>query len=333
MLSAEIAEAKVAWKYLNGLINVYKPAGLTFFKVRSAIIHNLTRGSKLLFLLLEKILINMCLDLADLNELEPRPLRERVEIIKPNEDEERYAVVKKPNLADHVLATGPRYKMKDVKLKPAVHLGFYSSGVMLMGIDRKGFENAFRIRNNRSVRVFHITAKLGSSTETNFYDSRVVESSSITHVSESKLSRMIQSLQASHQKRMFEMAGVDLQSQTAYELAQKGWIRPIKTETPVIYQIKLVEFKKPYFTIEVVSINETEHFLGQFVHDMALTMRTHAHIAKLRCVRHGAFTIDTALTRENWSLQSILTNMALCNRILKEHPDMLRQTSPIIESY
>lgn len=196
-----------------------------------------------------------------------------------------------------------------------------------------GCRQAYAIRENKSIRVFHITAKLGSSTETNYYDSRVVETASISHVSESKLSRMLQSLQASNQKKMYEMAGVDLESQTAYELAQQGWIRPMKNDIPVVYQIKLIEFKKPYFTVEVVSLNETETFLGQFIHDMALTLRTHAFIAKLRCVRHGAFTLDTSLRRENWTLQKFLTNMAMCNRILKEHPDMLKQTSPTIKSY
>lgn len=66
----------------------------------------------------------------DLNNLEPRPLRERVDIIRTSDDEQRYSVMKKPNLADHVLATGPRYKIKDLRCNPANHLGFLTSGVM-----------------------------------------------------------------------------------------------------------------------------------------------------------------------------------------------------------
>lgn len=174
---------------------------------------------------------------------------------------------------------------------------------------------------------------MGTSTETNFYDSRVVEAAGYNHITENKLSRMVASLQASHQRKMFEMAGVDVQSQEAYELAQKGWIRPAQNEMPVIYQIKLIEYRKPFFTLEVVSINETEQFLGQLVHDIALSIRTHAHIVKLRCVRHGAFTTESSLTRDNWDLQSIVTNMGLCNKILTEHPDMLHQREATIVSY
>lgn len=85
------------------------------------------------------------------------------------------------------------------------------------------------------------------------------------------------------------------------------------------------------FTLELVSINETEDYLGQLVYAMAQKMRTYAHIVKLRCIQHGAFKVDTSLTRDNWNLQSIMTNMAHCNRILKHNTDMLRQTSPVVK--
>lgn len=44
MISTEIAEAKVAWKYINGLVNIYKPPGLSLYRIRTAILHNLSRG-------------------------------------------------------------------------------------------------------------------------------------------------------------------------------------------------------------------------------------------------------------------------------------------------
>lgn len=140
-------------------------------------------------------------------------------------------------------------------------------------------------------------------------------------------------MQASHQRKMFELAGVSMDSQEGYELAAKGWIRPIKKELPVIYEIKCIEFKRPFFTLEVTSLNETEEYYGGFIRDMAIALKTYAHIVKLRCIRYGAFTVDTSLTRENWNLQNILNNMATCNKILKDHPDMLRQTNPNIQSF
>lgn len=40
-----VKDAATVWKYLNGVINVYKPAGLTVQQVRHTIIGNLCRGN------------------------------------------------------------------------------------------------------------------------------------------------------------------------------------------------------------------------------------------------------------------------------------------------
>lgn len=45
MLAKRISEAPKAWNYLNGVINVYKPAGVSVNQVRSTIKANLCRGN------------------------------------------------------------------------------------------------------------------------------------------------------------------------------------------------------------------------------------------------------------------------------------------------
>lgn len=198
----------------------------------------------------------------------------------------------------------------------------------VLGIDRDGISKAMKIRNNMSVRVFHATGKLGSSTETNFSDSRIVERASFDHVYLEKLTALVASLQGSHQRKMFEMCGVDIQSQAAYDLAVQGPMRPSRNDIPVIYSVKCLEFRRPYFTLEIFTINETEDYLARLIHEIGLSLRTHAHCVKLRCVKHGIFTVDDALVRERWNLQEIVSNMALCNKKLKLQPDMLKQVSP-----
>lgn len=199
-----------------------------------------------------------------------------------------------------------------------------------MGIDRDGISKAFKIRNNMSVRVFHATGKLGSSTENNFSDSRVIERASYDHVYVEKLTALVSSIQGSHQRKAFEMCGVDMQSQAAYDLAVQGLIRPAKNDIPVIYSVRCLDFRKPYFTLEIFSINEKEDYLARLIHEIGLSLRTHAHCVKLRCVRHGIFTVDDALTRERWNLQEIVSNMSLCNKKLTSQPDMLKQVTPTL---
>lgn len=39
-----ISEAPKLWKHLNGIINIYKPAGLTMKQVQNMVVSNICRG-------------------------------------------------------------------------------------------------------------------------------------------------------------------------------------------------------------------------------------------------------------------------------------------------
>lgn len=45
MLSTKVFEAPKLWHYLNGIISVYKPAGVSARRTQAAIITNLCRGN------------------------------------------------------------------------------------------------------------------------------------------------------------------------------------------------------------------------------------------------------------------------------------------------
>lgn len=178
------------------------------------------------------------------------------------------------------------------------------------------------------MRVYRVTGFLGKSTENNFGDSRVTARYSFDHVYEEKISRLLSSMQSSHQKKMFDMAGVALDSQAAFELAAQGPIRPAETTIPVIYSIKLVELRKPFFTLEIHCIHESEEYLGLLVHEIALDMKSVAHCTGIRCIRYGHFKLDDAVLRHQWNLQSMLNSMSLCGGIVKANPSTsIRQTN------
>jgi mitochondrial mRNA pseudouridine synthase TRUB2 len=144
---------------------------------------------------------------------------------------------------------------------------------------------------------------------------------------------LLASMQATHQKKMFESCGLDIQSQAAFELASRGLIRPTDRKIPLVYGIKCVEFKKPYFKLEIHAINETEAYLGLLVHEIGINLRSSAHCTKLKCIRHGCFTIADSLLRRHWDLTNIVANMAHNRRLLQLHPDLLRQShAELVES-
>lgn len=194
----------------------------------------------------------------------------------------------------------------------------------MLGIN-KGLRQSSKIQQNRPIRAYHVTGCLGTATESHFHDSLVTVRAKHRHVHPDRISGLASSLQASHQRKMFELCGVDLQSQAAYEIACKGLIRPADNIQPVIYGIKLIDFQRPVFTLEIHAINENEDYLATLIHEMGIELRTVAHCQAIRCLRHGKFGIEDSLLRHGWNLAGVIKNMREQKQIIKEHPYLLQQ--------
>lgn len=188
-----------------------------------------------------------------------------------------------------------------------------------------GTKDTYNIGKNRLLRVYHVTGRFGIATEDNYKNSRTVAKATFAHVWPDKMTALVASIQASHQKKMFELSGVDMASQTAYELAVKGPIRPANNRLPVVYGIRCVQFDKPEFKLEIHAINEDEPYLCQLVQEIGLQLHTVAHCTAIRCIRHGHFGVENSLLRNSWNLQGVVTNLELNRKLIAEYPDMLRQ--------
>ncbi|XP_017051457.1 mitochondrial mRNA pseudouridine synthase Trub2 [Drosophila ficusphila] len=308
MALTKVYDSATVLKHLGGILNIYKPAGMKVKHVRNAILSNICKG------------------LNEMKQREPRKLPENKPLLGTGTaaDPVLHNIAGHTDLSDHVLSAGPRYLPRDLSCATVTSLGDHTSGVLLFGINR-GTGQATSIRKNRPVRVYHITGCLGSATETHLPDSRVTIRSNHRHVSADRISGLAASMQASHQRKMFELCGVDLQTQEAYELACRGLLRPADDSLPVVYGLKLIHFDRPNFTMEVHAINETQEYLVALVHDMALELRTVAHCSHLRCVRHGHFDVKDSLLRHSWHLPGIIKNLRHQRDILRAHPQLLRQ--------
>ncbi|KAL7037445.1 hypothetical protein ACKWTF_009223 [Chironomus riparius] len=303
-----VSDAQKLWPHLNGVFCVYKPSNLTINQTRFTIISNICR---------------------DLNELSVRPPRKRV-LIEPSTDC-KYIVKTQNDLSDHVLVVGDRYQNCDIIMSGSHNLGKLTSGVMTFGLNR-GAKMASRIRDNRPIRVYHVTGKLGKSTESHFYDSPTTAKATFDHVHLGKLNSLLTSLQASHQRKMYEMCGVDMQSQSAYELAIKGPIRPAISNIPLIYSIRCIEYKRPYFTLEIHACNESENYLGILINEIGIELKSLAYCSQIRCIRESHFTLEDALVKRHWNVEALLGNLKRCRDILLKHPEIIAQTNPILEN-
>jgi len=294
-----------AWHYLNGIACVYKPAGVSCQQVRHTLITNLCR---------------------DINKLEQSPPRtlvkiERTPLSSENQLEPSYEVSTLPNLTDMALVRGPGIINNDIKLGWSNSLGPRVSGVMAVGINRANAGLA-KLRDSRPLSVYQIKAQFGLATDDHWFDGKVWEKTTITHLKKSILDAVLSSIQASNQRNMFEYCGVDPTSQAAYELASRGLLRPGGKSPPLLYGIKCIHFEPPDFTLEIHCINANQKYLSTLVHDLGLQLKTTAVCLQMRCTRYGYFKLEDTLIRNQWTLDNLMKNMVSCRDVLKRVPNV-----------
>lgn len=303
------SNANIAWNLLNGVFVVYKPSLLHYLHVRHTILQRLCR---------------------DLNAMKVRPPDRYVSIEGDTTSEMK--VVTHPNYADDPLVVGPRYQESDFSFSSGNKLETDSCGVLICGIN-KGNKLINKIKESMTTRCYKLKGQLGYATDTYFKTGRIVEKATYKHVKRITIDKICASMQSSHQKKMFELCGVDIQSQTAYELASKGLIRPANKEIPVLYEIKCIDFQSPEFTLEITCINEYEHYLKSLIHEIGLALHTVATCTQIQCFKVGLFDLQHALLSKNWDVESIINNMQICGEILKKNVYLLEQTnSTLVET-
>ncbi|KDR11978.1 probable tRNA pseudouridine synthase 2 [Zootermopsis nevadensis] len=301
-----VSKAPTVWNLLKGVVCIYKPAGITAAYVRKILLGNICR---------------------DLCELETRPPASHV-FIEGNPSTSLNVHVS-PSFADHPLVVGPRYQPDDFRCTWGAPIGKNISGVFVLGLN-EGNKIVKNLHMQRPTRVFRLKGLLGQATDTYFSDGKVVEKATFRHVNRSKLDTLVASIQAAHQKQMFHQSGVDIQSQTAYELAVQGLIKPANSKIPILYGIKCIHFEPPNFTIEVQCINEHEVYLKTLVHDIGMKLHSVATCTSIQCIRYDSFTLEHALLRKHWTLQHLMDSMSESSRLLKETEADKRQKSAFL---
>lgn len=250
--------------------------------------------------------------------MEVRPPRKIVTIDGDVCTGKNLSVNVKESLADHPLVVGPRYQYKDISLSWAHYIGWYTSGVMVAGVGPKGGYQARQLHVGNFLRVLEIRCKMGIATDNGFYDGICVGKARYKHINKERLDWVLAKTQAEQQQMMFKTAGVDLNSQAAYDLAVGGLIRPATRETyPIIYNLKCIKFESPLFTIRVDLVNENPRYLLHLIHNLGVKLKTSIIIHGLRCTRYGNFGTESALLQKHWSLENVLKSIELCKPLVE----------------
>lgn len=299
--------APTAYRLLDGIFCIYKPSGVP--------VHNIVHSIKL----------NLCKDLNALPCYEHEIVLGQPSM-KENLSTKSVSVNKEPtgitDWSEHRLVLGDRYEESDFNIHFIDGISKDTTGVLVMSVGRFGRQSIEMLAQSKFLRVYHVKGRLGYATDDFTPTGHFIEKTSFKHVSHSKLTRLCAAAQAAHTRQMYNMHGVNPDSQAAYEMAAQGIIRPRGRKTmPILYSVKCINFQPPDFTLEIHSINETCSYLRQLIHDLAIKLKSTAVCTGIRRLRYGHFDTERALLRQHWHLDQIVDNIRANMDLLE--PDKL----------
>ncbi|XP_041049908.1 mitochondrial mRNA pseudouridine synthase TRUB2 isoform X1 [Carcharodon carcharias] len=274
------------YQTLNGLFAVYKPPGIHWKRLRDTV------ETKLL---------------KELNSLEQPVLWQQVRFLPSftegeNGNETSLTVAQLPVLAGHPQVKGPAFVA--LKVGAGHRLDLQSSGVLVLGVGN-GNQQLAHLYNSHLTKEYTVKGSFGKATEDFSDTGRLIERTTYDHITLDRLERIIAVIQGSHQRALLTYSGIDLKSQEAYELASRGLLRPMHKSPPIITAIRCVHFSPPNFMLEIQCLHETQQYLRKVIHEIGLELKSSAVCTHVRRTRDGIFTVEDALIRTQWELQSI----------------------------
>ena len=285
---------------------------------------------RFIFFLLQ--LNSPCLSLTGLNEMEQRPIKPAVYIEGNVETGEDLRVVTKPSWSDHPLVVGPRYTPKNLACEIVNRENYHTSGLLVVGMGPNGLEKAEILKQLNYLKTYEVHGLFGKATHNFFFDGRTTERTTYTKKSmtRSRFDFFLNKMTADHRFNMIRSCGVDPDSQAAYELLSQGQVRPFSNQTdPIVYKMRCISFKVPEFVLSIQAVNVSQLYLGQLVHRLGISMRSTAHVTKLRCVQLGPFNVDSALLDKYLTAKNVLKNINILSNIQVDEETMRRETARI----
>nr|CAB3267289.1 probable tRNA pseudouridine synthase 2 [Phallusia mammillata] len=321
-MSLPVTYAPKAFRWLNGIFAVYKPADVPHYPFVSSIVDKLV---------------------LDINSLEQRPQKKRVVFKRQSEIEDSDHPVDESNQShvgqlentlkpvcvpdwfDHPLVQGPRFRHSDFELLCGTTLDVKACGVLVVGLKDLGSDLIKRFDRAKLPRKYLAHGHLGLASLSATGETKIVERSTWQHVTADKIARILMHIQGTHRKASIRQTGVDLSTQKAYELALEGLLKPQQYCGPIILDLKLVEFKPPKFGIEVTCIDEACSDIRRLIHEIGLILKTNAICTYVQRQQDGPFLYDdpnTLLLRQI-NVQRVLESMTYFRHVLT--PGMLKR--------
>jgi len=236
--------------------------------------------------------------------------------------------------SSHPAVLGPGYHWRDIQTTVVNNIGERCSGVLLVGVNRVGVGQARGLRASNMMKTYHVRGEFGLATRTGWAGGKTVKCEGWTQLAARpwKIQQMLANISSSHQARAWTVAQAGLDTQEGYQLALQGPVRPKLPSETIVYNVKLKEFRPPFFLLELHCVeagaDREQEAVVQLVQEVALKCKTVCHVHSVRCAALGPWTADSTLLAKHLSLQNILNNISDNRKLYKK---FITQTKSLFE--
>lgn len=166
-----------------------------------------------------------------------------------------------------------------------------ATGLLLTGIGRATRLFPFL---SRLPKAYEGCIRLGQATDTYDAEGKPVGPVSSHYPPEDKLKEMLQSFEGEIEQLPPPFSAKKYRGEPLYRLARSGRQVPLKPVKVKIYQFQLIKYEPPDLLFQVVCSSGT--YIRSLAHDLGQRAGCGAHLAQLKRVAIGPFSLDKAYT-------------------------------------
>ncbi len=145
-------------------------------------------------------------------------------------------------------------------------------------------------------KIYQACGKLGESTNTYDAEGEVIESSPFAHLQKLDLEKSLQKFLGKITQRPPIFSAIKVKGKALYRYARKNEAVEIPLRQVTIDEIKLLDWKPPYFSLQIKCSRGT--YIRSLIHDIGKDLGCGAHLAELKRLQSGIFKLEQALTLE-----------------------------------
>ncbi|XP_071520287.1 pseudouridylate synthase TRUB1-like isoform X2 [Panulirus ornatus] len=194
---------------------------------------------------------------------------------------------------------------QDIKIGHGGTLDTTATGVLTVGVGDGCSKLKCFLHGEKS---YLARCQLGIATDTYNETGRIIMEKEFGHVTKDILQESLHQFQGRIKQTPPIFSALKRKGRRYSDLARDGVDFDIGPRVVHCYELKLLDFEPPNFTMTIVS--GPGFYVRSLIHDLGQAVGSCAHLSGLQRTRQGPFTLHHSLHEDEWRLENVINNIA-----------------------